>query len=147
MKHVQYHLTICSALVAVMLVVSPRMTGGVEPIPAEQITSPKHSFAPFAVAGSSRKPLPPLECALCPGPAPCLPCDAHVRGYLYYGAVPLAEDCANRLDSCSSLKSGQIAVGFSLAWIGVNRHFKQAAPGFQGRSCGCDDSCKNACRR
>lgn len=147
MKYVTNHLTDCIVVVALLLVGSPTACLGAEPITPEQITLPKHSYSPFAVAGSNRKPLPPLECAWCPGPAPCLPCDAHARGYLYYGTNALGDDCAKRLDACSSPKSGQFAVGLSLAWIEFNRHFKQAASGFQGRSCGCGHSCKNASHR
>jgi len=41
----------------------------------------------FAVGGSARKELPPLDPLYCLGPAVCAPCASHHSGFLYYGTL------------------------------------------------------------
>lgn len=118
----------------------------IEPASPEMVAAPSSCFSPFAVGGSVRKPLPLLECGRCIGPVPYVPCDAHDRGYLYYGTNPFEDDRLNRWDDCSFGQCGQWAISLSRAWINLNGHFNRAASGFHGEGCGCGVLCTNECR-
>ncbi|MHB8900789.1 MAG: hypothetical protein ACYC6Y_18720 [Thermoguttaceae bacterium] len=90
---------------------------------SQELAAPELSIAsrgsgsPFAVAGSARKALPPLDCLGCEGPAPWAPCIGHHRGFLYYGTCHHDDDCVNGFDDCPGGNCGSIAVSLSRGWI------------------------------
>lgn len=75
----------------------------------------------FAVGNAARKALPPRDCLRCTGPNPCVPCDGHHQGFLYYGTDPAADDCTNSLEDCPHGNCGGIAAGISRLWIQLHK--------------------------
>ncbi|QDU44507.1 hypothetical protein Mal52_29900 [Symmachiella dynata] len=79
-----------------------------------------HSMAvnsPFAIGGTTRKALPPLDCLRCSGPRPCPPHCCHGGGFLYYGTDAHSDNCFNKMNDCPNGCCGDHAIRFSRTWI------------------------------
>lgn len=113
---------------------------GQELVP-ESVRATAVSSTPFAVSGSARKALPSLDCTYCTGPAPCVPCDSHLRGFLYYGTYPGDDDCMNKLDDCPCGNCGSLAESLSRAWI----NWHQRIGGIKHRDADNRGSCRARC--
>jgi hypothetical protein len=95
----------------------------------------------FAVGGSARKELPPLDPLYCPGPAACAPCDSHHSGFLYYGTCP-DDGCANRFYKCPAGDCGHFAIGLSRAWIHLHSSCRRAFRWSHPTGDDCGGSCE-----
>ena len=94
-------LAICYVL---LLVCSPAMAA--EPV------------APAPLPGT--KPLPPVDCWRCPGPAVCPPCNGHHAEFLYYGTYPWDDDPVNGFNDCPGGRCGFVGAAISRAWIRIH---------------------------
>lgn len=83
----------------------------------ESIPSGAIEHYPFATGSAVRKNLPSADCTYCPGPSPCVPCNAIGGGFLYYRTYPWDDDCLTGFDDCPHGECGQLAVSMSRAWI------------------------------
>lgn len=120
---------------------------GEEPSLLEGGPMPVVAESPFAVGGADRKALPPVDCLGCPGPVPCVPCDGHRPGFLYYGTCAADDDCMNDFYDCPGGDCGHCAVGLSKAWIHLHQHCRRLSSWFCGDPCGTEQKCNAACSR
>ena len=100
-----------------MFLIVPLHVGAEEFYHAATIYQSPVSNSPFAVGGTARKALPPMDCLRCCGPRPCPPGCGKTRGFLYYGTDPCHDDCFNSMDDCPHGCCGEHACRWSLAWI------------------------------
>lgn len=113
--HLSSHTILAVIFVAgfcVSAVVSASERGVPAPLPARAA-----GHSPFAVGGTARKALPPLDCLQCPGPAPLAPCAPHHPGFLFYGTYPWDDDCMNGFRHCPHGDCGHAAATLSRAWM------------------------------
>jgi len=115
--------------------VLPGTAMGQESSLTKEVAGTTGAPSPFAVGGSARKPLPPLDCLQCPGPCPHPPCGPHHQTFLYYGTYPgnhvNTSGCGDGVDS----SCGQLAAKLSRFWIHLHRNRERTSPGCQGTDC------------
>jgi hypothetical protein len=133
------------ALIVVITMSAPTIGRSQEFASPEPIAAPAASYSPFAVSGTARKALPPLDCLRCVGPAPCVSCGAHHHGFLFYGTNPWDDDCAGGFDDCVHGDCGHVAAGISRAWIRLHKHRSLPFRRSHGDSCECGGPCANTC--
>lgn len=101
----------------------------------EPVAVPPVNYSPFAVGGSVRKALPPLDCLRCLGPAPYAPCDSNHHRFLFYGTCASDDDCMNAMHDCIDGECGHVAARLSRAWHRLHKVCKWPVHHSHGDNC------------